>query len=114
MEKIMRQKCFLFILLHLSFSFTSGLKQKLDLSSKTDLKTQITEFCTGKYEDFCSVGNLVMLNKIIDDKAKELRIKQMKKMKDNIVNEIRRNLETKNKHHVKNRIVKEIIRNIQG
>ena len=110
----MRQKCFLFILLHLSLSFTSGLKQKLDLSNKTDLKTQITEFCVGKYEDFCSVGNLVMLNKIIDDKAKELRIKQMKKMKDNIVNEIRQNLETKNKYHVKNRIVKEIIRNIQG
>ena len=110
----MRQKYFLFILLQLSLSFSSGFKQKLHLSSKTDLKTQITEFCMGKHEDFCSVGNLIMLNKIIDDKAKELRMKQMKKMKDNIVNEIIKNLGTKKKNHVKDRIVKEIIRNIQG
>jgi hypothetical protein len=114
MGKIMRQKYFLFILLHLSFSFTSGFKQKLHLSSKTDLKTQITEFCMGKHEDFCSVGNLIMLNKIIDDKAKALKMKQMRKMKDNIVNEIIKNLRTIKKHHVKDRIVKEIIKNIQG
>ena len=90
----MGQKYFLLILLHLSFSFTSELKQKHSVPNyKMDVKKQITEFFMGKYEDFCSVEHLIMVNRIIDDKAEELKKRQMRKMKDSIIKEITRNIQ---------------------
>ena len=74
----MGQKYFLLILLHLSFCFSSELRQKLYPAYKMDVKKQITEFCMGKYEDFCSVEHLIMVNRIIDDKAEELKKRQKK------------------------------------
>ena len=91
----MRQLCFLLIVLYLSFSFTSGLhKQKhSDPNYKRDVKKQITEFCMGKYEDFCSVEHINMVHKIIDDNAKELKKRQMRKMKESIIKEITQNIQ---------------------
>jgi hypothetical protein len=89
----MGQKYFLLILLHLSLSFSSELRQKLYPAYKMDVKKQITEFCMGKYEDFCSVEHLIMVNRIIDDKAEELKKRQLRKMKDSIIKEITRNIQ---------------------
>jgi hypothetical protein len=91
----MRQLCFLLIVLHLSFSFTSGLhKQKhSDPNYKIDVKKQINDFCMGKYEDFCSVEHINMVHKIIDDNAKELKKRQMRKMKESIIKEITQNIQ---------------------
>ena len=90
----MRQPCFLLILLHLSFGLTSELEQKHSVTNyKIDVKKQITEFCMGKYEDFCSVEHINMVHKIIDDQLKDLKQRQMRKMKESIIKEITRNIQ---------------------
>ena len=80
------------------------------LAYETNIKKDIEGFCRGKSEDFCSVKHLEMLYKLIEEKERKMRMKQMK---DNIIQEIVNSIRGINRKQAKNNIVKGIIKDIQ-
>ena len=76
---------------------------------ETDVKKQIEGFCSGKSMDFCSVKHLEILYKLIEEKERKIRMKQMK---DNIIKEIVNSIRGITRKQTKNKIVKEIMKSI--
>lgn len=107
---------FIFILiigLHLSISeniVRVNAKQNSPTVYEKDLKKQIEGYCVGKSQDFCSVEHLLMIHKLIEEKERKIRMKQMK---DNVIKEIVNSIRGLRKIQIKERIVKELIKSIQ-